>query len=82
MMELKNKMFDEEEFESRNSYFGNARFVRKIVQPRIGDHSLHLIYAPCSDRSIEKNETIILQDLNTFTGPNAVSATGRTTIEF
>ncbi|MFT5859382.1 MAG: SpoVK/Ycf46/Vps4 family AAA+-type ATPase [Flavobacteriaceae bacterium] len=93
MMDLENHLFDEEAltrlnvclteaFDCRDEHFGNARFVRKIVQQTIRDHNLRLADVPSLERSLEMIETITLEDLRNLPDPTTAGGTSRKIIGF
>jgi len=58
-------------FDGRDEHFGNARFVRKIVQQATRDHDLRLADMNSADRTIEMIETITPEDFKNLPQPEA-----------
>ena len=47
----------------KNKYFGNARAIRKIVKEAVRKQNLRMAGMPAAERTLEKIETITLDDL-------------------
>ncbi|MFT5779670.1 MAG: SpoVK/Ycf46/Vps4 family AAA+-type ATPase [Crocinitomicaceae bacterium] len=80
MLEMENHVFSPEAmlilnkcvteaYEIRDENFGNARFVRKIVQQTVRDHNLRLADVDSAKRTLEMIETITLEDMINLPNP-------------
>lgn len=59
---IKFQEFLDEAYAGRDKHFGNARFVRKIVQQTVRDHDLRLAGMSSEDRTLDMIEEITPED--------------------